>query len=498
MMLPLMNPRVRWGAAVVVVWLAICVPLAASDILPEVDYPAHLARVHLLAGDLPGAELFYRPSWAILPNLALEIVCVPLSAVLPAPIALRIFVAILLGLLVWGGALLSRAAAGRVTPLAFLPALLAYNVILAFGFLNFLFGLGLALVALARHIEGRDDPLRRRLLRESAFALALFASHIVALAVYLLAAAVHDLAARRPGLRRDVAVLAAALVAPFLLLLASPTRREATLLALHPLSAKIDKLVTVLETGQGVWDTVFAIAALAFVIALLLFRFARVSRPLALVALALAAAFVIAPYSFASAENIDTRLPVVFLAVFLAAFELTCTGARARAVVAVLAALFMFRIVTTTVHHARAARALAAVRADLEAAVPAGSLVFTARELSAPTWQPDDWRPPLFHAPALLLLDRPVYLQMLFVHPTQQPLARTAPFAALDLADLVGVVRQPHLEAYGENLHRLLDAERRAEPAYVFFLKGRGRLIAGPHFDVLIDRPRYAILRLRE
>lgn len=498
MMLPLMNPRVRWGAAVVVVWLAICVPLVASDILPEVDYPAHLARVHMLAGDLPGAELFYRPSWAILPNLALEIVCVPLSAVLPAPIALRIFVAILLGLLVWGGALLSRAAAGRVTPLAFLPALLAYNVILAFGFLNFLFGLGLALLALARHIEGRDDSLRRRLLRESAFALALFASHIVALAVYILAAAIHDLAARRPGLRRDAAILAGAVVAPFLLLLASPTRGEATLLAMHPLSSKIDKLVTVLETGQGVWDTVFAIAALAFLAAILILRLARLNRPLALVALALAAAFVIAPYRFAAAENIDTRLPVVFLAVLLAAFELTCSGARARAVAAAFAALFAFRIATTTVHHARAARALAAVRRDLMAAVPSGSLVFTAREATAPTWNPDDWRPPLFHAPALLLLDRPIYLQMLFAHPTQQPLARTAPYAHLDLADLVGVLWQPHLEAYSENLRRLLDAQHRPEPAYVFFLKGRGRLIPGPHFDVLVDRPRYAILRLRE
>jgi hypothetical protein len=498
MMLPLMSPRVRWGAAVVIVWLAICVPLAVADILPEVDYPAHLARVHLLAGDLPGADLFYRPSWAILPNLALEIVCVPLSAVLPAPIALRLFVAILLGLVVWGGALLSRAAAGRVTPLAFLPALLAYNLILAFGFLNFLFGLGLALIALARHIEGRDAPLRRRLLRESAFALALFASHLVALAVYVLAAAIHDLAARRPGLRRAAAVLAAALVAPFLLLLASPTRGEAALLALHPLSTKVDKLVTVLETGQGVWDTVFAVAALAFLLLLLPFRLARLSRPLALVALALAAAFVIAPYSFASAENIDTRMPVVVLAVLLAAFELTCTGARARAVVAVLAPLLIVRIATTTVHHARAGRALAAVRADLLAAVPAGSLVFTAREASAPTWQPDDWRPPLFHAPALLLLDRPVYVQMLFAHPTQQPLARTAPFAGLDLADLVGVVWQPHLEAYGEKLRHLLDGARRPDPAYVFFLKGRGRLIPGPHFDVLVDRPRYAILRLRD
>ena len=495
---PMMSPRARWAAAVVLVWLAACVPLVVADVLPLVDYPAHLARVQLLTDPPAGTDAFYRPAWTILPNLALEIVCVPLSHLMPAPVALRLFVALALGLLVWGGALLSRAASGRLTVLGFLPALLVYNHILSFGFMNFLFGLGLAMVALARHIDGADDPLRRRLLRESAFALALFSSHIIALGIYLLAAALHDLASRGPR-RRDVAVLAAALVAPVVLLVCfSPTRHEAALLGLQPLESKLDKLVAVSQTGQGVWDAVFAIAVLAFVAVLLGFRFARLSRPLALVALGLAVAFVIAPYRFATAENVDTRLPVVCLAVFLAGFQLTATGRRARGLAVVLAALFAFRITTTTVHHVRSGRALDAVRADLAAAIPAGSLVFTAREVTAPTWHPDDWNPPLFHAPAFLLLDRPVFVQMLFAHPTQQPLARTAPFGNLDPVDLVGVVWQPHLEAYGQNLVHLLDEARRPEPAYLFFLKGPGRLFPGSHFDLIVDRPRYAILRLRD
>ncbi len=494
-----MSPRVRWVAAVGVVWLAACVPLAVADILPLVDYPGHLARVHLLAGQLPGAGTFYQPAWTVLPNLALEIVAVPLAGVLSAPLALRLFTALLLGLLVWGGALLGRAAGGRATPLCFLPALLLYNGILAFGFLNFLFGLGLALIALARHIDGADQALRRRLLRESAFALALFFSHIVALAVYLLAAAVHDLAARRPRLRRDAAVLAAALIAPvLLLLLASPTRREAGLVALAPLSSKVTKALALLQTGQGVWDTIFAVAVLGFLAALFLFRLARPTRRMAAVVLALAAAYLIAPYRFATAENVDTRLPLVVALVGLAGFELTCAGARARAVAAALAALFCFRIATTTVHHVRCGRALAAVRSDLAAAIPAGSLLFTAREASAPSWLPRDWNPPLTHAAELVLLERPIYSATLFAHPTQQPLVRTAPFVGLDLPEPVGVVWQPHLEAYGKNLLRLLDAARRPEPAYLLFLKGPGRLIPGPHFDVVVDRPRYAILHLRD
>ena len=497
-----MTPRVRWGAAVVIVWLAACLPLLVTGLLPLVDYPAHLARVELLADPPAGADAFYLPSWAVLPNLALEMVAVPLSRVLPAPLAVDLFCALALLLLVWGGARLNRAAAGVASPLGLCPALLAYNVIFAFGFLNFVFGLGLALLALARHIEETDQSLARRVARESAFALALFFSHIVALAVYVLAAAAHDAAARRQHLRRDLAVLAAALVAPVLLLLASPTRHEAALLAYQPLSSKLAKLVAMPETGQGIWDTVFALATLGLLAALLLFRLARLNRPLALVALALAAVFLAAPYRFATAENVDTRLPLVVLAVFFAAFELTCAGARARAVAAALAALFAFRVATTTLHHARSGRALATVRADLAAAVPPGSLLFTAREVTAPSWLPRDWNPPLTHASELLLLERPIFAATLFTHPTQQPLVRTRPFVGVgvgvDLPDVVGVIWQPHLEAYGKNLLHTLDAARRPEPAYLFFLKGRGRLIEGPYFEVVVDRPRYAILRLRE
>ncbi len=484
-----MSPRARWTAAIAVVWLAACVPLALADVLPFVDYPAHLARVHILAS---GGTPFFRPAWEVLPNLALEAIAVPLAHVVSAETALRIFTALVLGLLVWGGALFSRAATAA-SPLCFLPALLAYNVILAFGFLNFLFGLGLALAALAFHIEGGSQTLTRRIAREALVALALFFSHIVALVIYLVAAGAHDLASRR----RDPALLAAGPVAA-VLLLTSPTRHEAALADFQPIASKLGKLIAMPATGQGALDTAFALAALAVLIALVLLRLARPSRRIALVALALAVLFIAAPYRFATAENVDTRLPLPFLLVALAGFELTCSGARARAVAAALAALFAFRVATTAVHVHRSGRALDAARADLESAVPPGALLFTAREASAPSWQPRDWNPPLTHAADLLLLDRPLYTATLFAHATQQPIARARPFGDLDLPEPVGLVWQPHLEAYGKNLLRLLDATRRPEPAYLLFLKGPGRLIPGPHFTVVVDRPRYAILRLKD
>jgi hypothetical protein len=484
----------------VLVWLAACVPLAVAEIPPLLDYPAHLARLHMLAGwdDLAAWHEYYQTAWGVLPNLALELVGVPLAAVFPATVALRLFTALVLGLLIWGGARLNRTVTGRWSATALLPALLAYNVILAFGFLNFLFGVGLALLALSFHIEVGEQQPARRLLRESGFMLALFFSHIVALAIYLVAAASHDLAVATPARRwralgRDLAILAGGLVLPVLLLAISPTRGEASGLEIQSLSTKLDKIAAMPLTGSGGWDVLFAFLALGALAALLVTRRIRLDRTMAMVALGLALAFLVAPYRFASAENVDTRLPLAFLLVGLAGF--VPRAGPSRALTAAVVLLLGFRIATVTVHYARSGQALEQVRADLRA-IPAGSLVFTAIEASAPTWQQSDWDPPLPHASELLLLERPFFSVALFTNPTQQPLIRTRPFVGLDVPFPVGLVWQPHLEAYGKNLITTLDRAGRAEPVYLYFLKGPGRLIPGPHFEVILDRPRYAILRL--
>lgn len=474
-------------------------PVAFADVMPLVDYPGHLVRVHLLAhwDELAGYDTYYHPAWRLLPNLALEAIAVPLAKVLPTRTAMRVFCALVLVVLVCGGARLNRLVTGRWTAWSFAPALLVYNHVFAYGFLNFLFGLGLSLFALASHIAARSRPPRVRVAREVAFMLVLFFSHVVVLAAYGIAAAAYDTAAalsrRRSWLElaRDAAVLAAGGLVPLVLMTMSPTRGEANGIEFSDAFAKLMKVLVVLKTGQGRSDDLFAIALVITVGALLATRQLRVQWPMASVALASAAFFVVAPYRLGNAYNVDTRLPVVVLFTCAAAFD----GTRMRPAAAlIVASLFIVRVATTTVHCWTSSGELTRVMADLRV-IPRDALLFTTREGSARIWWPDHWNPPLPHASELLLLDRPFFSETLFTNVTQQPLVRTPRFAGLEVSG-IREASDAELDAYGERLTAALAAGGRHEPAYVYLLKGPHPSGHSRHFELVLDRPRFAVHRL--
>ncbi len=494
-----MLPSTRVAAALVLVSTLAALPIAVCDVVPLVDYPGHLVRVHLLAHwhELTGYDAYYRPAWRLLPNLALEFVAVPLAMVLPSRVALRIFSALVVAMLVCGGAVLNRIVNGRWTTWSLVPALLVYNHVFAYGFLNFLFGLGVSLFALASHFAVKRRPLLVRGAREIAFALALFFCHIVMLANYVLAAAAIDAASTlTPGRRRwrelarDYGVLAAGVMLPLMLFVVSPTRGEATGIGFSDLATKTMRVVVLFKTGQGLWDDLFAVAFVAIVSSLLATRQLRVLWPAAAGAVACGIFFVAAPYRIGNAYNVDTRLPVVVLFLAVAAMD----GTRITRVAGiVLASLFFVRVAATTVHYRRSSDELNRVTADL-AVIPRGALVFTTRAASARIWWPDHWNPPLPHASELRLLEQPFFSDSLFTNVTQQPLVRTPAFASLDVAG-IGEATDAELDAYGERMASALAAAGRNEPAYVYLLKGPRTSGHSRRFAVVLDRPRFAVYR---
>ncbi|MBM3488403.1 MAG: hypothetical protein FJX67_17525 [Alphaproteobacteria bacterium] len=130
------------------------VPLFAVETIPLDDYPNHLARMHILVehARTPALQTFYDVRWAAFPNLAMELVVVPLAALVPVELAGRLFLAATLVLLVAGVAAVHRALTGRWSAWPAAAFLLLYNDTLLFGFVNYLFALGLALLSFAAWI----------------------------------------------------------------------------------------------------------------------------------------------------------------------------------------------------------------------------------------------------------------------------------------------------------------------------------------------------------
>jgi hypothetical protein len=126
--------------------LLAAVPVFSTVLPPLVDYPNHLARMHLLA---EGGNQFYAVHWAAIPDLAEDLIVPPLARLLPLALAGKLFLVMLFALCAGGLLWLNRFAAGgwRLWPLC--GFLLLYSRVFLWGFVNYLFGVGLALLGAA-------------------------------------------------------------------------------------------------------------------------------------------------------------------------------------------------------------------------------------------------------------------------------------------------------------------------------------------------------------
>jgi hypothetical protein len=487
-----------------VAWILACVPLFFISILPAVDYPNHLARVYILAHGLsqPGYAQFYQAHWTFLPNLALDLVMVPLAKIMPVKLAGRLFLCGMFGLTVYGGARLNKALAGKWSWLALAPAFLIYNRILAYGFLNYLTGIALLLLAFAFHIENKEAKTSRRLLLETVFLCGLFTCHLVAMALYIVCVLTYDVGRWRTAKTdnkqkvNDLAVVfAPAFVLIALFLRFSPSTAEAAAMDFRPWDSKIKLLHMVFQTGQGLWDYVFGILAVVLLGWLVFSKRAKLNKSMSGAIWLLLAIFVVSPIGFSQASNIDSRLPVVLSLFLFVAIVPRKTFPAQTAGICILSLLGL-RCLTTSIHYAAWNRQIDAAVADFRQ-IPAGSVVLATSNKQSNAFDSNTWDPPLMHLDCLLLLERPVLCQNLFAFPSEQPLLKKAPYDNIGLTQRVGGTTAKNLKDYGWEASRIVTAVGvETHPQYLYYLREPGALQTSPALNPLVVRPRYVLFKL--
>lgn len=176
------------------------VPLYAVRYVDIVDFPNHLARLHVLehVGDTPILRRFYRPQPGIAPNLALDSIVPLLGKMFGLETGLKLFASLCVLMAASGTAALAAALTGRLTWVALGGLLFAHNAFFQLGLFNFVFGVGAALWLLAAWIA-LDGSRRPRLV--PAFALGatlVYLCHLAAFGVYAVCVLGY-LAVRPPG-----------------------------------------------------------------------------------------------------------------------------------------------------------------------------------------------------------------------------------------------------------------------------------------------------------
>jgi hypothetical protein len=215
------NLTLRVTIAILLI-VALC-PVLFVPIPAMVDYPNHLARMYLLSRDgTPDANPFYQTAWALYPNLAMDIAIPQMARVMDVENATRLFLFISQLLIVGGTFVIERVVKGRNQLAGAAAVVFLYALPFTWGFINFEFALGIALMGIAVAVSVQERSSLCRLPVHTVFVVVLFISHFFALGVYGATLGLLELhrAWQKKAVLRETVLRLLALAAPAVVMLA--------------------------------------------------------------------------------------------------------------------------------------------------------------------------------------------------------------------------------------------------------------------------------------
>jgi len=420
-----------WGAFALLLTLS-AVPVFSTVVPPLVDYPNHLARMYLLA---EGGNAFYSVHWAPLPDLAEDLIVPPLTRVIPLDIAAKLFLVAIFALMAGGVMWLNRVVTGgwRIWPL--LGFLFLYNRTLLWGFVNYLFGIGVALGGTALWLALERWRWWLRVPSSTLVALACYFSHIAAFGFYALVVlgvealpAMTELRASQwPALGRRIVIAAPQFVAPAVLLLGVPRASPGGMVSYPGLWRKADLLFSVFDNYDRVFDLACFALFLALIGGLAWTRRLGMGPRVASAAGIVFAAYLLLPSQIYSGSGADHRLPIAFFLLLVAASAPRFSDRRVAAAVGVVAASILVIRLGVIEHVWRVAdRVYSADLGGIDT-LPRGSKLAIVHPADLFHVVPV----PEVHLAVLAIPRREVFVPTLFAIAGQHPVALKPAFAAL-------------------------------------------------------------------
>jgi hypothetical protein len=418
-------------AAFAVLLVIVSVPLFSTVLPPLVDYPNHLARLHLIA---EGGNAFYAVRWAPLPDLAADLVVPALARAMPLALAGKLFLVLTFALIAGGTLWLNRAATGRWRMWPLLAFLLLYDRILLWGFINYLFGLGVALCGLALWLDLEDGPIWLRVGASTLVALACFFSHIAAFGVYALAIAGIELPAAlsQPRARfyrelpQRIAVAGAQFVLPAIIFLRYEPPSPGGSISFTHIWRKADLLFSVFDDYSRPFDIAGFVLLIALFGVLAWRRRLLIAPRLGVAAAFLLAAYLLLPSQMMSGSGVDRRLPVALFLVLIAATAPVLPRRPALMIGIAAAAVFAARMAVIEAVWLNADRIYTDDIAVIDS-LPQSAMLAVAyppRDVNAGAI-------PELHVATLAAARREAFVPTIFAYATQQPLALRPPYDQL-------------------------------------------------------------------
>jgi len=495
------------------------VPIVLVRFPPINDYPFHLARIVILSHlNDPIFSRFYTHGSLLLPNIALDAFAIPLAHIVGAEAAVRVFLALIPLVMFTGAIALHRAAHKRYSFWPLLSFALLYNGILRFGFLNYLFGLGLAFIAAAIWLLMR--PGIARLCVAFIASVVLLFCHLESFGLFALIAAGCELAVggtqwRTQGAARAIRALAISSL-PFVLgfllfVLLSPTAKAPGPISYAPgfLTKPLGGLFS-LSSGVFWLDALTFLTLVGLLVWLWRARALMLSKRLAVASVLVLAAWLVLPDTAIGALYVDSRLGPAIAFLVLIAFDVRAEAKVAQ--LALLAASVLIALVRTVALSAAwlsDQNAITPIISAFERIEPGSALFAVTSDpytklIASTADERRAWNPPLEHVASYAVLHAPVFVPMVFAEPTQQPLVVKPAFAPLyryqgSNPDILS--GRPALSAYAT---RLVTASAREHWPKVnsIYILAVGKGLSGVRgeladFEVVAPEANFVLLRQR-
>ena len=478
-----------------ILFAVVAVPVLACDMLPLVDYPNHLARMAILAKlpHAPALQQFYVAHWRPIPDLAMDLLVPPLLSFLPLDWAGKSFVLLAFLLLAGGTLALHRVLFARWSAWPCLAFLVLYDRPLLWGYLNFLFGLGLGFCALAASIALGARGALLRLVVGTLFAFAIYFAHLMAFGIYAVlwlgvaASPLPDRDEIAAWLER-MATAVLPLLLPLIVMALTGAGGAGEIHFSRPWR-KIDLLFSVFDLYSRPFDIVCFLAlvtAIAWAYAQRSLALAPLMRlPLALLTLA----YLVMPSQFLSASGLDRRMPLALALTLFGGSAWVATRPRLeQGLLLAAACMLLLRTGLVTSNWLASDRDYRAYAAALD-----GIEIGSRLAVAAPADAVNVVATPLLHLPALAAARRDAFVPTLFADPAQQPLAFTPEYRALAAASSPDLLWQSFFGGTS------FPAARQALAAYdyIVFVGTGPFVVVDPTMTPVFRAPRFQLYRLK-
>ena len=393
------------------------IPLFLCTPPPLCDYPNHLARMHILTsiGNSAALEKYYVVHWQLIPNLAMDIVVPLIASLLPLETAMLVFTLLSLSLICAGTFAIHRVLFKTISASPIAVFLLLYNRQFLLGFLNYLFGLGVAFLTLAAWIKMRNRSLVARTFVFACLFAVVFICHLAAFGVLAVLICGFELqsAWKTPRMRMRTLLSAFLVLAgsTLVLFLLTPIGQLRNRIELSTPRAKVAGLVDVFNNYNLRLDIGTFVLVSGTFLAGYATRRAEFKRDMILPISALILLYLGLPLKMFDSDT-DRRLTIAIAVLIVGSTEWRFRNPLVlRGAIIAVTTLFLVRMAVIAENWKAADRRYASELAVIDQIPYGAKLTFAVGELGVP-WLNN---PPLRHFPSMAVVRRDALVPSLFV-----------------------------------------------------------------------------------